>query len=93
MAIILFLVVGVYFFRVDHVKVTRTTAVYRPKTQTLGGITIVASLIGTILSQLMDNASYLAVLPYAIGLGIPIISAFVLRESIKEGEDGGLSLR
>ena len=93
MATILFLVVGGYLFSVDRVRVTRTTAVYRPKTKTLGAITIAASLLGTGLSTMIEDTSYLSVLPFATGLTIPIISAFTLREPIKEEEDDGLSLR
>ena len=60
-ATILFLVVGGYLFSVDHVKVTRTTAVYRPKTKTLGAITIAASLLGAGLSTMIE---VLHIFPY-----------------------------
>ena len=93
MATILFLVVGGYLLSVDHVNVTRTTAVYRPKTRTLGGVTIAAPLLGAGLSTLFEDTSYLSVLPFVAGLAIPIIAAFILREPLREEEKDGFSLR
>ena len=43
-----------------------------------------APLLWAGLSTMIEGTSYLSVLPFATGLTIPIISAFTLREPIKE---------